>query len=599
MGSTPPAAAASPDLRQWMLWAEKNISDGVRGNEVLGVRVGAAQKGASNAAATAGEANAIAKENAEQRDFPTPSGALIANLLDTTFWGAVVEGKKSVFGNTGTSSATNVAATPLGLELTGTADVDAWIDVTAVRILPATRKLFLSIDGDAGVVAVVTWYANTVSEAGEVHLVAVGQTNPAAGTVTAPANAEKYSVALTVVAGGGTKLVRDISIFEVFGGSGLTISPGGVRVEDGSGNATTEINPSLPLLTAPTPPILSSSAASVTIKWNGALVAGPAPAHLGYLYVESASSAAGPWTPVGQPINLKTRDIVQRPPVGTTVWYRLVPVDTSGRPGEPSAAASVVVAKITLPELDGEIGTVLETVDGLNKIFYNVLASPPTAHANGDLWYVVDPGTTNVSSIRIWNGTAWVPYIFVASEVLAAESITAPLFKAGQIEVNHVSPTFGSDLMIDGNVIITAINQQVDQNQSSLSAQQTELDEQAAQITATKNAATNAGTSANQAKIAAQAAADAAAAAQEDVDRYGTVFAFESDGLSISSPGGAPENALSLKLTNADITIRRGGVAATTWNSEFMDVPKLKAEQVFIGQTVITEATGRTTWQRL
>lgn len=213
----------------------------------------------------------------------------------------------------------------------------------------------------------------------------------------------------------------------------------------------------------------------------------------------------------------------------------------------------------------------------------------------GDLWLQLDPSGASVIAVKVWNGTAWAPQVLYAESIIATESITAPLIRAGAIEVNHVSPSFGDDLNLEANGSINLLVGRVDANQDALNEQQATLGQQAAGLAAAQAAADAAASGASSAGIAAAAAKAAADAAQAGVNEYGKVFAFETDGFSIS----APLSPVSFLLSNDYAAIRRDGVAKTTWTETEMIVPKLKAAQVVVGKTVITEKPDGMTWQRL
>lgn len=213
----------------------------------------------------------------------------------------------------------------------------------------------------------------------------------------------------------------------------------------------------------------------------------------------------------------------------------------------------------------------------------------------GDLWLQLSEDGASVVRVKVWNGTSWAPQMLYAEDIFATGSITGALVRAGTLEVNHVSPTFGEDLDLSANGSVNILVGTVNDLQGSVSEQQSAIDQQAAAIAAAQAAADTAASGASSAAIAAAAAKAAAAAAQAGVDKYGTVFAFKSDGLEISSPG----SPMSLKVSNADISIRRDGVARTIWDENQMIVPKLKSAQVVVGATVITEKPGGMTWQRL
>lgn len=217
------------------------------------------------------------------------------------------------------------------------------------------------------------------------------------------------------------------------------------------------------------------------------------------------------------------------------------------------------------------------------------------AMASGDLWLQLAADGASVVAVKVWNGTSWAAQVIYAQDIVAVGSIIGTLIRAGTIEVNHVSPTFGEDLDLSANGSVNILVGTVNDLQGSINGQQETIDLQAAQIAAAQAAATAAASGASSASIAAAAAKAAAATAQAGVDKYGTVFAFKPDGLEISSPG----SPMSLKVSNADISIRRDGVARTIWDENQMIVPKLQSAQVVVGATVITEKPGGMTWQRL
>lgn len=101
-----------------------------------------------------------------------------------------------------------------------------------------------------------------------------------------------------------------------------------------------------------------------------------------------------------------------------------------------SVAAEAAIATVGL---QGDIGTVIDTVDGLNKIFYEAAANIPTAHAQGDLWYVVDPVTSYVTGIRIWDGGSWNPYQFAADSVIVPGTVGTIQLKDGAVTAATIS----------------------------------------------------------------------------------------------------------------------------------------------------------------
>ncbi|HWU31070.1 MAG TPA: fibronectin type III domain-containing protein, partial [Microbacterium sp.] len=112
-----------------------------------------------------------------------------------------------------------------------------------------------------------------------------------------------------------------------------------------------------------------------------------------------------------------------------------------------------------------------------------------SAFAPGDLWLQLDPTGASIISILVWNGTAWAPQVLYADSIIAAESITSQLVRAGAIEVNHVSPSFGDSLNLQGNGSINLLAGRADAAAEQLTSQQAALDQQSAQLAAAQAAA--------------------------------------------------------------------------------------------------------------
>ncbi|WP_102193215.1 hypothetical protein [Microbacterium aurantiacum] len=280
-------------------------------------------------------------------------------------------------------------------------------------------------------------------------------------------------------------------------------------------------------LAAPSVPILTTGLNTVQARWNGLLGTTAPPAGFGSVVVDTAPAETGPWTQVGSSLTgADVRGV--KSTLGATVWVRLRSLDTLGRPGGTSAAASIVVTGVTGPDIE-------------------------------------------------------------------ADSITGNHVTAGTLSVNHVEPAFGDSLSLNGNASINLLAGRADAAAESITSQQAELDAQAAQLAANQAATEAAQNGASSAGIAAAAAQAAAAAAQAGVDNLSLALTITPTDVRISRPG----SPVALHLSNTDASFRRNGVAQTWWDENQMVVPKLKASQVVVGQTVITEGGGRTTWQRL
>lgn len=497
MTSTPPPAAGSPEQIAWMNWMREQV-EGVRVDATIAREgVGAAIQQSSTASNVA--ANLTVSDAATQERLlgPDSNNRIARPILDGEYWTAVTDQSRYVWeypsvatpGAVERSTARNATWNYSGaFILQPNADIEgAEIDITPILPTPTSGKIYVEAEYLGSTVLRPEIWIFWRDSAGDALLTENPPTVVSGkAVVDVPAGfgsqVPKYSVRLVRAAGAGVGAAIDPKVFEVVGTGGMAISPVGVSVEDGSGNTTIEINPTLPILDAPTAPILTTGAASVSVRWDGSLTSGPAPAHLSYVYAEEGTSATGPWTRVGQPLN-RTGDIITRPPVGATRWYRFTAMDTSNRPSAASAVNSVTVAGVDIPDLSGDIGDILDTVDGLNKIFYQTIDNPPPAVdpvtgralVNADLWFIVDGDTSIVREVRIWNGTLWNPYRIVADSVivpgsvgtitLADGAITSPKIKAREIEgdrmkigtlsTNELTPNIGSSLDITINPAVT------------------------------------------------------------------------------------------------------------------------------------------------
>lgn len=496
MVSTPPRVTGTPEDLAWRRWAEDNFAE-LRGEtEVAITRVKAAAQSVTTGGNVAADAAIKANENQAKAALAEGTNRVASPLTDLGFWQEVIDRRRNLFDNWNfsnrlvieaglarnqTSQARNVTASAAGITMTPTANEGAYIDITAAVKVTKNKQLYLNSTTVAPSAnlkfRITSWFAE-----GPSTTTAVETSN---GVVAIPGAAVYYSVALVLTAGAPSVTVELAEVFEVIGTGGMNISPEGVTVNDGFGNPSMEINPSRPALAAPTKPILTTGAASVSVQWDGLLTSGAPPGYFSYIYAEEAEAAAGPWRRVGSTISRAGQDTITRPPTGSTRWYRLVAVDTSNRTSASSVSASIVVVGVDIPDMAGDIGDIVATVDGLNKIFFQPITNMPTAHANGDLWFVVDPETANVTAVYSWNGTNWVPYRLVADTVivpgslgtitLADGAITAPKISAREINAEHVAlgslnvdvlaPNVGAGLDI-------SINPSVEQMNSDLEAQQ-------------------------------------------------------------------------------------------------------------------------------
>lgn len=213
------------------------------------------------------------------------------------------------------------------------------------------------------------------------------------------------------------------------------------------------------------------------------------------------------------------------------------------------------------------------------------------SHKQGDLWFQLDAAEESVTHINVWDGASWVPQILYAENIVAAESITGQLVRAGTLEVNNVSPTFGDDLNLSANEAVTIIvGRQEDQDATVSNLTET--------VDGVSLAVDDAAATAQDALSAAGAAADAADAAQgsaDDVstrlDVHQTYYRFGDDGLSI----GDPDSAAELRLTPERIEMTQNDVVVSYWEGGVFVADEARLQSVQVGNHQFTDyGAGRT-----
>jgi len=105
-------------------------------------------------------------------------------------------------------------------------------------------------------------------------------------------------------------------------------------------------------LGAPDVPIVTANAlGTINAEWDGDISGAPAPAHLAYVRAEISPTGGAPWSVFGTPLVSAGSTSVD-PGLYQEWWIRLVPVDTLGQDGTPSAPVSITT---TAPEFDPKV----------------------------------------------------------------------------------------------------------------------------------------------------------------------------------------------------------------------------------------------------
>jgi hypothetical protein len=596
MGSSPPFVTGTPDQQEFFRWVRERIQANDLFQGATELRLGGAESSVATAGNVATQAVATADEATNRTEYPAPTGRLPADLRDVAYWEAVIGGVKSVFGANKVTNARNVLATTSGIELFPSSAEGAWLDITGIYSLPVSRRVFVnSTDPDA---AFTVQWRDTSYEI-------IDETRFTGGIAIAPALASAYNVALSREVDEGTAVVDNATIFEVIGENGLYISPDGVLVTDGSGNPVLEISPNTPVLEAPTDPTLASENGTVVVRWDGLLTDGaPGPTFWRVIAQQSSDGTTG-WVNVGQPLQ-DEGDISVQGAVGDTLWYRLIAVDNLNRVSDPSGTASITVSGVDLgalaPDVYDAIINAQETADGKNKIFAQEtepVEDPEFPFNQGDQWWIVDLADPDgFSGVKIWNGTDWVNYFFVADSivvpgsvgtvVIADGAITSDKITAGTIEADRVSPAFGSSLNLEANGSINFLVGETQNLATTVGDQQGQIDGLGSDVAEVGAIASDASSVANDAATAASSAQATADATAATVEPLAQTYRFTTTGAFIGAPGSPYE----FNIENTGANILYNGVAVSTWTADEMWVKQFRGDIVKLGDHQIERYSG-------
>lgn len=205
-------------------------------------------------------------------------------------------------------------------------------------------------------------------------------------------------------------------------------------------------------LAAPSDPVLASRNSAVTVTWDGVIAAAAAPAYLWHVVVEQASSADGPWTPVGSPLP-DAGSVVLTADVGSTVFARLVPYDKTGRAGTVSAVVSVEVSGVGLPDIDDALaqatftGNTVQT-DAADNTGVKMFTQGIVAYdATGNPTVFISQDGTIYFAQAVIDGDALVDGTVTGQKIDAATVITS-LIQAGIAGVLDLSANDSINLLI-------------------------------------------------------------------------------------------------------------------------------------------------------
>ena len=106
----------------------------------------------------------------------------------------------------------------------------------------------------------------------------------------------------------------------------------------------------------------------------------------------------------------------------------------------------MAAAKDELAGMDGKISDAvdtaisqLETPDGGNRIYAGETepATPDGGFKAGDLWYKTN-SSSQITAVKVWNGTVWNGYDMVANSILVAGSVGSTLIADGAVTTSKI-----------------------------------------------------------------------------------------------------------------------------------------------------------------
>ncbi len=107
----------------------------------------------------------------------------------------------------------------------------------------------------------------------------------------------------------------------------------------------------------------------------------------------------------------------------------------------------MAAAKDELAGMDGKISDAvdtaisqLETPDGGNRIYAGETepATPDGGFKAGDLWYKTN-SSSQITAVKVWNGTQWNSYDLVANSLLVAGSVGSTLIADGAVTTSKIT----------------------------------------------------------------------------------------------------------------------------------------------------------------
>jgi hypothetical protein len=231
---------------------------------------------------------------------------------------------------------------------------------------------------------------------------------------------------------------------------------------------------------APTPPVVTSKAASVSVYWDGNFVNNEV--FPGFESVQPAISLTpgGPYNFAGTPLSSDGTTTIVDPPTGVTLYVALASRSKSGIYSNFSAETSIVVQGVGTAELSAEINESIDSAHAEAEAAAEAAANaqttangknarrrgkteaeldvPPGGWVPGDQWIVENADGAPVE-VRVWNGTAFVQDQILSSDLLILGPGGVVQIKDGKITANSLAADAIDGKTIRGATIIGGLVQ--------------------------------------------------------------------------------------------------------------------------------------------
>lgn len=244
----------------------------------------------------------------------------------------------------------------------------------------------------------------------------------------------------------------------------------------------------------PSQPTLASELGVVTIHWDGLNESnGGMEADFDHVIVGRGTGAAN-IAEISAAQAGACDYIDSQVAAGSEYWYALRSIDHAGNKSDWSQAASITVASAVTPDdldkinadldqaqsdiaqanedldatkseigdLQNQADAIQKTADGKNSIYHSYLdptkLDNPVTPTAGDMWYKLESELPDarITMVYVWDGGAWNPYTFVASDIIAANTVTSNHIAANSISTSELVAGAVTSNKIAANSITSA-----------------------------------------------------------------------------------------------------------------------------------------------